>query len=219
MTPLFKKLNFKNQPTVVLLNAPDSFSPEIEAMTGLAAFKNDFEKDKTADFALGFATKQAEVDVFAQLFSQKTAGDAVVWVAFPKGSSKKLTCEFNRDTGWALFGEMGFEPVRSVAIDEDWTALRFRRVGFIKTMTRSFAMSEAGKEKVAQQVAPKTVVVPDDFAAALEKSPAAKLVFDQFAFTHRKEYVRWIEEAKRAETRVGRIEKAVAMILEKKKFS
>jgi hypothetical protein len=35
-----------------------------------------------------------------------------------------------------------------VAIDEDWSALRFRRVGYIKTMTRSFAMTKAGKEKV-----------------------------------------------------------------------
>ncbi len=45
-------------------------------------------------------------------------------------------------------GAAGFEPVRMVAIDEDWSALRFRRVEHIKKMTRSFAMTDAGKEKV-----------------------------------------------------------------------
>ena len=47
-------------------------------------------------------------------------------------------------------GAHGFEPVRMVAIDEDWSALRFRRVEHIKTMTRSFALTEAGKAKAAK---------------------------------------------------------------------
>ncbi len=122
--------------------------PETEAMAGLTEFKNDFEKGENADFALAFATKQAEVDALAALFSEKTLGDAVLWVAYPKGSSKKYKCDFNRDNGWAAFGKHGFEPVKQVAIDEDWSALRFRRVEFIKTMTRSFAMTEEGKAKV-----------------------------------------------------------------------
>ena len=57
-------------------------------------------------------------------------------------------CDFNRDNGWTRLGELGFEPVRQVAIDDDWSALRFRRVGFIKTMTRSFAMTEEGKARI-----------------------------------------------------------------------
>lgn len=41
----------------------------------------------------------------------------------------------------------GSEPVRQVAIDENWSALRFGRVGFNKKTTRSFAMTEGGKAK------------------------------------------------------------------------
>ncbi len=219
MTPLFKKLNFKNQKTIIVLNAPASFAPEMAAMSGLTTFQNDFETETTADFVLAFATKQAEVNAFAAQFSEKTTGDVVIWVAYPKGSSKKLKCDFNRDTGWAVFGKMGFEPVRQVAIDEDWSALRFRRVDFIVNMTRSFAMTEAGKEKSAGKTAPKIVVVPEDFAAAMEKNPAAKMVFEKYAYTHRKEYVQWIEEAKRAETRTRRIEKALEMLVVEKKLS
>jgi len=53
--------------------------------------------------------------------------------AYPKGTSKKYKCDFNRDTGWDKLKEAGFDTVRSIAIDEDWTGLRFRRKEFIKS--------------------------------------------------------------------------------------
>jgi uncharacterized protein YdeI (YjbR/CyaY-like superfamily) len=59
------------------------------------------------------------------------------------------------------------------------------------------------------------VEVPKDFAAALRHA-GARAAFDKLAFTHRKEHVRAIEEAKAAETRARRIEKSVAMVLAKK---
>ena len=54
----------------------------------------------------------------------------------PKGSSKKYRSQIDRDHGWDVLGSEGFEPVRMVAIDEDWSALRFRRKSFIKVMIR-----------------------------------------------------------------------------------
>ena len=67
----------------------------------------------------------------------------------PPGTSKKYKCEFNRDSGWLVLGAAGFEPVRMVAIDDDWSALRFRRVEHIKKMARNpdGAISTAGKSK------------------------------------------------------------------------
>lgn len=64
--------------------------------------------------------------------------------------------------------------------------------------------------------APREVEVPKDFAAALKKAGLTK-DFAALAFTHRKEHVRAIEEAKAPETRLRRIDKAVAMVAAKKK--
>jgi hypothetical protein len=64
--------------------------------------------------------------------------------------------------------------------------------------------------------APREVEVPKDLAAALKKA-GARAAFDKLAFTHRKEHVRAIEEAKAPETRARRIEKSVAMVLAGKK--
>lgn len=64
--------------------------------------------------------------------------------------------------------------------------------------------------------APREVEVPKDLAAALKKA-GLRAAFDKLAFTHRKEHVRAIEEAKAPETRARRIEKAVAMVQAKAK--
>lgn len=149
MNALLKKLNFKDQEAIYVVNAPASFQKTLDEMSEVTELRGDLTKAKDVAFALGFATKKSEVDQLADRIAKASSGDAVVWVAYPKGSSKKYACEFNRDNGWDRFGANGFEPVRQVAIDEDWSALRFRRVEHIKTMTRSFAMTEAGRKRTA----------------------------------------------------------------------
>jgi hypothetical protein len=53
---------------------------------------------------------------------------------------------------------------------------------------------------------PREVLVPHDLGAALAKDDAAGEFFEGLAYTHRKEWVRWIEDAKRPETRERRLE-------------
>jgi hypothetical protein len=60
--------------------------------------------------------------------------------------------------------------------------------------------------------APREVDVPADLAAALAADPQAAASFERMAFTHRKEYARWVAEAKRDETRQRRVAQAVEMI-------
>lgn len=148
MSAIFKKLNLKTQPEIVVLNAPDSFEPELAALEDVVVHRE--LKDLAAiTFVLAFVTRQAEVDTLAAAIAQRAHGDALVWFAYPKQSSKKYRCEFNRDTGWAVLGTLGFEGVRQVAIDADWSALRFRRVEYIKSITRdpSRAMTSKGKTR------------------------------------------------------------------------
>ena len=148
MNAVFKKLNFKAQSPVYILHAPISFGKEIDEISTETEIRTSISKAKDVSFLLAFVTKQKEVDDLAQSLGSVVGADAVVWFAYPKGSSKKYKCEFNRDSGWNELGKQGFEGVRMIAIDEDWSALRFRKAEHIKTMTRSFAMSDAGKRKI-----------------------------------------------------------------------
>jgi len=130
----FAKLNLKDQTEIVVLNAPASFEPELKSLKGVTVRRD--AKGGDIGFSVAFVMTQKEVDALAAQVAKKAKGDAIVWFAYPKGSSKKYKSQINRDNGWAVMGTAGFEPVRMVAIDEDWSALRFRRVEFIKTMNR-----------------------------------------------------------------------------------
>jgi hypothetical protein len=132
MATLFEKLNLKDHQQIVILNAPTSFGAELARLPVLT-IHHRIESVPEIGFLLAFVTRQSEVDSLVPHIAARALGDAVVWFAYPKGSSKKLKCEFKRDTGWELLKAAGFDSVRIVSIDEDWTALRFRRVEFIKT--------------------------------------------------------------------------------------
>ena len=129
--PVFNKLNLGEHAEIAVFNAPESFEPELSRLKNAKVLRNP-KKPKALAFALAFATTQAELDRVSAILAAAAAGDAVLWFAYPKGTSKRYRCEFNRDSGWRVIREAGFESVRMVAIDEDWSALRFRRLQFVK---------------------------------------------------------------------------------------
>lgn len=61
------------------------------------------------------------------------------------------------------------------------------------------------------------VEIADDITVVFKENPVAKSLFDKMSYTHRKEYIRWIEEAKKPETRENRKIKMIEMILNGKK--
>ena len=148
MASTFDKLNLKDQKQILVLNAPESFEPEIKTLRAITVLR-DLKDASQIEFALAFVTKQKEVDTLGKAITKKAQGDTVVWFAYPKGSSKKYKSEINRDSGWKILGDAGFEPVRMVAIDEDFSAVRVRRVEFMKTLTRGkeHRMSAQGKPR------------------------------------------------------------------------
>jgi uncharacterized protein YdeI (YjbR/CyaY-like superfamily) len=58
----------------------------------------------------------------------------------------------------------------------------------------------------------RVVEIPPELAAELKKDKAAAAFFDKLSYTHKREYVTWINEAKKAETRQTRILKTIEML-------
>ena len=146
---VFAKLNLKDHAEIVVLDAPASFEPELEALHDVR-IRRTLPKVPPVPFLLAFVMTRADVARRATAVGALAEGDAIVWFAQPKKSSKRYTSELGRDmVSWQALGAAGFEAVRQIAIDEDWTATRFRRVEFIKRMKRhqSGAMTRAGKAR------------------------------------------------------------------------
>ena len=130
MPSIFDKLNLKDQSRIVVVNAPASFEPSLRSLRGVAVDRHPEAAGDIA-FALAFVITQHELDTLSASLAASAQGDAILWFAYPKKTSRRYRCEFNRDTGWDVIRAAGFDSVRQVAIDEDWSALRFRRIGFI----------------------------------------------------------------------------------------
>lgn len=66
-----------------------------------------------------------------------------------------------------------------------------------------------------EDIAPRIVEVPQDVQMVLEEFPLAKEVFDKMSYSHRKENIEWITDAKKPETRERRKEKMIVMLLKR----
>ena len=148
MDPLLKKLNFKNQENILVLNAPEEFSQSLRQFRDFANVDEAVDTE-TYGFALAFVKSENDIEASLQFVRSNLIADALLWYAYPKKSSKKYKSELHRDQGWKQLGELGFEPVRQVAIDGEWTAVRFRQVQNIKTFTRNkeMTLSEEGQKR------------------------------------------------------------------------
>ncbi len=136
VTPLFKKLNFKQRKEILIINSPTEFEAELNAIKDCTVVKTDIKSLDEIEFILTFVNTQDEINALTPLIDKKLKGDGIVWFAYPKKTSKNYKSEINRDKGWNTLRQSGFETVRQVAIDDDWSALRFRKIEFIKSMSR-----------------------------------------------------------------------------------
>ena len=153
MNTILTKLQYKAQDPVLLLQAPPEFTAVAKEWRKLADVQPALDKKATYGFAMAFVQSPADVKQHVVPALGRLDDDAVLWMAYPKKSSKKYTATINRDEGWEALGEKGYETVRSVAIDEDWTGLRFRKTEKIPSLKRSpsIAISKEGKARVAQK--------------------------------------------------------------------
>jgi hypothetical protein len=123
VNPVLKKLFYKNQEPVLLLQAPPEFKKTSAAFSG----KIHSKPTGLYPFVLAFVKSLAEAEKSAKLIQKSLSPDSIFWMAYPKGTSKKYKSDYNRDTGYALMEKLGFTGVSLVALDEDWSAMRFKQ--------------------------------------------------------------------------------------------
>lgn len=138
MDPILKKMTWKEGMNIQVWNAPSELD-ELISSWNKAGLTNPAAKP---DFMLAFVQTEAEVKKYFFEMQNLAPDDQQIWMAYPKGSSKKYKAQINRDSGWGYLGEFDFEPVRQIAINEDWSALRFRKTKFVKVMTRKFSVKD-----------------------------------------------------------------------------
>jgi hypothetical protein len=108
-----KKLQLKEGSKVRVVNLPTSVDLDVETTSA-----------ETSKAVLVFVRTKAELEQHADSAMEAARSDRLSWIAYPKAG--KLDTDLNRDILWRLLDGKGVRPVRQVAIDDVWSALRFR---------------------------------------------------------------------------------------------
>jgi hypothetical protein len=201
------KLRIKPEQPLWVVNGPDM----AEQVFAGAGYMTAVPKNRLVGQVVLFAANKAELEHYFSRLADKLLTDALLWIAYPKKTGK-IKSDITRDSGWeAVFGA-GYEPVTQIAIDDDWSALRFRPANSIKDKLRDVPMEERETEGI--DYVNRTTKLPKDVVQAMKPYKGLETFFDSLAFTHRKEHLIEVVSAKKPETRQRRIDKMVEMLLQ-----
>ena len=121
--PLLERLQVKGARTFAVTN----LDPKLESGFDLPGPRVAVE---AADVVLAFAANRADLDTMLPAVLKALKPGAILWVAYPKLTSK-LAGDLNRDIIHNLVPAYGLDTVSQIAVDADWSALRFKRVSTI----------------------------------------------------------------------------------------
>ena len=120
--PLTQKLQIKSGKLIVI-NAPQGYADRLASELNHLTIST--RASGPAEAVLIFVNSLAEVEKLIPKAGKLVKPGGMLWVAYPKGSSKVKT-DVNRDRLWAAVQPIGWQPVRQIALDEVWSALRFK---------------------------------------------------------------------------------------------
>ena len=128
-----KKLRYGDQNRIAVLNAPEEFRERINGLLPEVKIDTEINARYLYEFMIVFTPASADVEKLGPACIHNLSDDGKLWLAYPKGRSHKYPTDINRDRGWDTVTETGFRPVSQVAIDDDWSALRFRNAKYVKS--------------------------------------------------------------------------------------
>ncbi len=124
-TPLAKKLQLKPDQRIAVLNPPPGYLDALLPLPEGCAFADG--PAGTLDCVQLFVKDTAELAALWPAAARLGKPDCLLWIAYPKQSSG-VKSDINRDAGWGPVTAAGLQPVRQIAIDDTWSALRFRPI-------------------------------------------------------------------------------------------
>ena len=193
---LLKKLRVKPEQPLFILDMPANCRSLFDG----GEYKTSRPRSGVIEQLIFFAKDAGALrEKFVPLVAQLSA-DPLVWVLYPKKSGS-INSDLSMTEGWKPVFDTGLTGVASAAINDDWSALRMRPELLVKN---ALVPQEVRSNEFIDYTA-RTVTLPPDAARAVKKFAGMSAFFDGLAFTHKKEHVDAILQAKKPETRERRI--------------
>jgi predicted SnoaL-like aldol condensation-catalyzing enzyme len=130
MTSTVKKLGLKPGMRALVLAAPSGYVNSLAPLPDQVKVSQNL--GSTHEFVQFFATKKSDIAKSAKKLLQSATPGALVWITYPKKTSG-MDSDLSREAVWAAMEGTGWRPVSQIAIDEVWSALRFRPIEDVKS--------------------------------------------------------------------------------------
>lgn len=134
---IFRRLKFRSSGHALVWNTPEEFRIRLNRLREIVPVHEAVIENIRYGFFLLFVKGQEDIRLSLPFLSENLEPDGILWFAYPKKSSKKYDSRLSREVGWDAIRQLGYEPVRQVAIDQDWSALRFREERYIRLLLRN----------------------------------------------------------------------------------
>ena len=203
------KFRIRENDRILSLSAPPGYRKDLGALPAGVTITGEAKDFQQIHW---FVRNRAQLEKELSAVLRKLKPGVVAWVFYPKGSSG-LQTDLTRDKGWdCLLSEEGrLSWINLVSFNDTWSAFGFRAR---TEEDRKKALLSKKEREIFKWIDPvkKTVKIPPELAAAFRRAPREARYFDSLAFSHRREYVEWIVEAKREETRKKRVEGTIGKL-------
>jgi hypothetical protein len=207
---LLEKLQLKDEKNLLIQGLPSSVEKQFAK---LSYNKNltPLLKTRKIDFALIFAINQFQLNnILKELFTALHS-DCKLWIAYPKTTSK-IVSDLNRDASWDILSKNDFEAIRQVTLDHVWTAMRFKKVDQLPNRNRTFVEFKSADIKV-DDFEKRLIALPIELDKLFAADEEAREFFTSLSIINQKEYLSWIQGAKKEETKQKRLEATLEKLL------
>lgn len=214
MQSFFEKLQLSNEKNLLIQGLPSSIEKQF---VKLSYSKNvtPLLRSKKIDFALVFVINQNQLCNVLKEVLPALHAESKLWVAYPKTSSK-IASDLNRDCSWQVLSDGGFESIKEVPLDHVWTAMRFKKIEAIPDRAKALAEVENAAQN-GIEFDKHHLMPPAELEPFFVENSQAREFFTSLSFTNQKEYINWIEGAKKADTKQRRLEVVQEKLLAGKK--
>lgn len=214
ISPVTKKLLIKPGKNWLFYNAPEDYLAVLEPLPEGVITK--FSPGGDFDGVQLFVKNSSELIDSLKTIMPILKPDTIFWITYPKKSSG-MPSDLEMMSSWDELERYGYNGVAAAAINEIWTALRFRPKG--QSKVSDSCNEEIKKNDYANyiDVNNKQIKLPGEMQQVLADQPAAMEFYHKLSYSNKKEYVVWILSAKQEKTKNERLVKLVEKLREGKK--
>ncbi|WP_224489179.1 hypothetical protein [Robertkochia flava] len=145
MKTLFQKLKLEKQDAILVINEPEGFSEELASLVDIEIYQSVVQISKI-EFALIFVTTIAELENQLPTVLHKLKEDAILWIAHPRKRSERFETDITDAYTWTPLNRNCFEAVKNLKVNDDWEAVRFRKLEYVKRLKTTSSKKNTGSE-------------------------------------------------------------------------